>query len=1062
MRYVLGLDIGIASVGWAVLNLDGKRVEDLGVRAFNAAEDPKTRAPLAEPRRIARCARRRLCRRAGRLRRAKDLFVHYGLMHEQDRATAFETAQDKPSPWELRVKGLDKALTGEEFARALFHIVKRRGFKSNRKKAKAAEDGKMLSGIGGNRQLMEQHGYRTAGEMFSRDDKFAERKRNSTDSYDNTVDRETLKDEISTLFDRQRALGSRYASPEFESAFLDVFAWQKPFASGDDILRLIGRCTFEPGELRAAKHSYHAERSSLLQKINSLSYTRNGDRLPLTEEERAKVVELLYSKSKVIYAQVRKALALPDDARFTGLTYLRRPAKDADLEESLDCEKTTFFPLVGYHALRAPCEPAGVWEQVRSDPDLMDDLAYALTFYKTDEDMMVYLRERGVAEAVIEAVLKCDGFTKTANLSIKAAKKILPYLEQGFLYSDACAKAGYDHSRPAGSEKLTKLPVNPSDLTTNPVVRRSLAQARKVVNAVINRYGSPYRIHIELARDMGKGLEKRKEIEARQKENRAESERLKEHFQELFGRVPSGTDLLKWRLYSEQTGQCAYSLTPIQLERLFEPGYAEIDHVIPYSRSFDDGRSNKVLALATENQKKKNQIPYEIFGHDTTRWNEFEAWVRASVRDPRKRNNLLRMSFDQRQEEEWKKRSLSDTRYISTEFSQFVRENLKFADPNVQKPVVCVNGQITARARWLWGLEKSREENDLHHALDAAVVAAISDHQIKLITEHSKVEETGEKFIDPETGEIIERTSDHRPKLPFPWKKFRQEIEARLSDDPEAAIGQLELDSYQGAANLRPVIVSRMPIRKMTGAIHAETIRSLKKDGTSTVRKRLVELTKDDLDKLYAPETNEKLYDAIRQRMAEFDCDAKKAFAEPLRKPTNDGSDGPIVKSVKVWKIQNTGIPVRGGIADNDSIVRTDVFTKDGKYYLVPVYVAQVMSGKLPDRAIAAGKPESEWPVMDGYYAFLFSLYPYDMIRIKTRKEDFLGYYRSTHRNKGALTVCPCNDAKSEVTRDIRVKTAELIEKFEMGILGDYYPVRGEVRRGLENRGNLESGEAES
>ena len=46
MRYTLGLDIGIASVGWAIIDIDKNRIEDLGVRIFNKAENPKNGEPL--------------------------------------------------------------------------------------------------------------------------------------------------------------------------------------------------------------------------------------------------------------------------------------------------------------------------------------------------------------------------------------------------------------------------------------------------------------------------------------------------------------------------------------------------------------------------------------------------------------------------------------------------------------------------------------------------------------------------------------------------------------------------------------------------------------------------------------------------------------------------------------------------------------------------------------------------------------------------------------------------------------------------------------------------------
>ena len=70
-------------------------------------------------------------------------------------ATANQPTKPTPQdhPGRLRAAALDRRLTGEELARTLFHIVKHRGFKSNRKNAQDAEDGKMLAGIGSNKNI---------------------------------------------------------------------------------------------------------------------------------------------------------------------------------------------------------------------------------------------------------------------------------------------------------------------------------------------------------------------------------------------------------------------------------------------------------------------------------------------------------------------------------------------------------------------------------------------------------------------------------------------------------------------------------------------------------------------------------------------------------------------------------------------------------------------------------------------------------------------------------------------------------------------------------------------
>ena len=80
MRYTLGLDIGIASVGWCVVEEGEKpRIVDLGVRTFPVAEHPKDGSSLALPRRMARGIRRRLHRRRKRLDDIQLLCVEHGL-----------------------------------------------------------------------------------------------------------------------------------------------------------------------------------------------------------------------------------------------------------------------------------------------------------------------------------------------------------------------------------------------------------------------------------------------------------------------------------------------------------------------------------------------------------------------------------------------------------------------------------------------------------------------------------------------------------------------------------------------------------------------------------------------------------------------------------------------------------------------------------------------------------------------------------------------------------------------------------------------------------------------
>ncbi len=1110
MAYVLGLDIGSTSVGWAVINLDKHRIEDLNAHCFNAAEIPKTREPLAKPRREARSARRRVDRKRGRLRRAREMFVRYGLIGEgrPDEMFSEHPSAPAPDPWSLRAEGLDRELSGEEFSRALYHIAKHRGFKSNAKHEQPREDRekkqeakKMLDGTAGMRRMLSECGKRTVGEMMYCHESFRDRKRNRAGDYSHTTERTMLADEVRKIFQAQREHGNVNASCQFEEEFLaEAFNWQKPFASGDDIIKRVGTCTFETEEKRAPRASWTAERFNLLCKINNLRI----DGQPLSEDQRRSIEEMAYEPREVTYRQIRKRLNMPDEARFGGCSLNYGTTRRGKPVDPMDCEKSRFFSLSAYQKLKDALSPTGCWDAVKDNEDLLNDLAFVLTFYKNENEIRSQLTSRSVAPAIVEVLCGQDApsFTGVGKMSIRAMRHVIPHLEKGLRYDEACEAAGYCHYDTGG--KLIE-----PDRITNPVVFRALTRARKVVNNVVALYGPPTYVNIELARDIGKSAEERDKIDQMNRENERARKDDEAHFREFFaGAEFNWENRTRWRLYHEQASQCPYCQQGLDLERLLEPGYVEIDHILPRSQSLDNRMSNLILVHCNENRDKGNRIPHEYLVGNPRRLAAFEAWVETTYKHNRyKRLNLLRESFDPRQQEECRQHHLNDTRYAAKFFADFLRHNLEFADPGVKQPVRCLAGGITATARGLWGLGRTRQEkadlaDDLHHALDAAVIAALTPARIKFITDYWQARETGRvtEVVDEETGEVYEVFRDKPFAFPPPWKAFRKELLAWLSDNPPKEIRDLGLPSYDDMPKaldrlknrVAPrVLVSRMPRRKIRGAIHADTIRSAKRlqDGISIARVALTSLELADIPNLYDWEHNQKLYQriqeemeaaagAIRERMAgrsdkEIKTALKKVGQEafgspdkPLRKPmdkerTKDNREASIVRRVKVCKPQKGGVKVRKGIADNtnESAVRVDVFHGADGYYLVPVYVSHVMEKRLPDRAMLAHKPESIWPMMDDSYEFLFSLYQYDMVRIVARGTDFLGYYRGPHRDNGALVVCPANNAK--VTSGVCVKTAKLLEKYEMGVLGDYHLVGREVRRGLADDSDLEAGEVE-
>ena len=1060
MKYVLGLDVGITSVGWCIVE-EEKRLVDLGVRIFPRAEEPKTGEALAAARRVARGARRRIARRQERLQKIRNLFVKYGVGSQAEieqflftnvvNCSCTERNCECNSPYKFRTQGLERQLEKYEWLKALYNVAVRRGFKSNRKSEgkENKEVGLLLSGIQENRQLLQAKNYRSVGEMLYKDEKFQECKRNRAGSYSHTIERKLLEDELKLLFQKQREFGNKYAATELEKEFIEIFNRQKHYAEGEQIIKLVGFCTFENSkngkqdELRAPKNSYSAQMFALLTKLVNLRINNYGESRPLSVAEIKKLQSFALTHSKVTYKQARKELALEEHMTFNGLSYKN---------EQKDPESKTLVELKTYHTLQKALEHAvgkTVWLNLSQDVDKLDAIAEGLTYYKTDESITKYLTDKGVEQPIIEAVLPLS-FDKVIHLSLVALRKLLPLLEQGKLYNEACDVVGYNHYRPTQALRERFLPVL-SDEITNPVVRRALSQTRKVINTIIRTYGSPYKVNIELARDLSRSFRERYEIRKGQDEFQREKERAAERFQDLTGRAAKANDILKFRLWEEQKGFCPYSGRAIEINKLAKDGnYTQVDHIIPYSRCFDDSYNNKVLVLAGANQAKGNKTPYEFFGQEETRWHSFTVWVAQNIRRGSKKRNLLFVGA-QEDLEKMKARNLSDTRYISRFLTSFIQDNLLFHAESGKQPVTTINGQMTAFLRHVWGLNKERAASDLHHAMDAAVVAAATNSFVQKVANHSKKGELrniplgDSRYADPETGEIVtsQYQSRHDEKhFPQPWPSFRDELKDMLTAMAQEGLWQKsEVDERQ--AN----IVSRMSNRKATGALHQETIRSkevLVRDdevleGTA-IKVPLAKVKLKDLENMVGKERDTKLYKALKERLQAFDDKPEKAFLEPFYKPTNDDSQGPLVRSIKVFSKGTAGVEVRGGLADNDRMVRVDVYYKDKKYYLVPIYTIDIALKKVKDRAIAAYKPEEEWTKIDKSYEFLFSLYQYDLVEVDTGKELIFGYYIGSDRATGAISVV-CHDknkawGKDGVKKSIGVKTAKSLRKFTVDVLG--------------------------
>lgn len=1029
--YRIGLDVGIKSVGWCAMecNQNGEptQIKALNARIFNSAEHPKTGESLALPRRTARGQRRRTRRKSSRLQSIRNLFLSNGIdifVETANGALLKEEYRDM-DVLQKRVDALDKLVTQEEFARVLYSLARHRGFKSNKKAgAKSGEDGKLLAAISANESKMQQNGLRTVGEMLLKE--CANKGmaiHNKGGDYSLCISRNSLEAEINLLFAKQKEYGNPFATDENREKYLGYFSKQRTFDEGPGVGSQysggheVRKCQFYKTLTCAAKGTFSNELSTAYQKLNNLSVLIDGERRTLTADEKQAVLSLAENKGDVTFKEVRKALgyAKNDEMRFCSLNYSVRPKKDASEKETdiFKCENAKFVSLKNSSAIRKVL-PA----ELKNDFELVDEIAEICTKY-TNETLLkdaVFASEIIAGRLDEETVnqLLCLDMKGYGHLSLKALRDILPYLAQGDVYSVACEKAGHNHSS-AQRSKTKYLGKNPEvreilEDVTSPVVKRALSQTIKVLDALIRQYGSPCAVNVELARDMSQDFEDRRKEERENKERERINDAVRESIV-AAGAVPNATNVLKRKLYDEQDGKCAYSATPLETDRLFEDGYVEIDHVIPYSRCFNDSFNNKVLVLKSENQNKRNCTPYEYFVREGRDWDAFVARVKATYqkRNGKKMELLLKKSVN---EEEWKNRAINDTRYASRLIANVLRDHLLF-DQNAKgkKRVLTVKGGITAYLRRFWGIQKIRSDGDKHHAVDAAVIACFTDKLGHTLERYNQIKECG-KTSDGrytlEDGEVV--SSDYYDKnskliLPYPYKNFREELVARTEDNPEAMEAALRKigmsESY--VANATPFVVSRMSDRKAKGVIHEATLWSSKyvenehstlHNGESILvgRKSIQDLKLNEdgeISGYFNPDGDRALYEAIKKRLQEHDGNGKKAFAVPLRKPCRSG-EGNVVRKVKIFQKYYGGGVTLGknkAIAANGAMIRVDVYSKDGKYYGVPVYTSDLYKGELPKKAATAKKSKKDWRVIDDSYVFEASLHRSDLLRITNDKE---------------------------------------------------------------------------
>lgn len=887
-KKILGLDLGTSSVGWALIEMDEEngdgKVAGIGSRIFEPPVEAKTEEPKNLKRRAKRSMRRLLARRAMRRDTLVRRLVKAGLLPANPRER--DALMNGENPYRLRALGLDAPLTLYQFGRALFHIDERRGFLSNKKspkgKDKKKESGEILKEISTLGDEIATSGARTLGEYLYRLQRQAEKKCETVPLRRRHTSRKMYETEFEALWNAQQKHRPALTD-ELKKLIRDTIFFQRPLRMQKG---LVGLCTFfqwraknpkdgkefTTGKKRCMRAHPLYQRFRMLQDVNSMRI--NGE--CLTPDDRKLLIAKLEKYKELKWEQVRKALSLDE----RDLINLERESKKLKGLQTIQLLEK----IVGKN----------VWAEL--DEIKREGIFEAITTVDDDEENPVRVislltGKFGLSREMAEKLANLGLEESYAPLSLKAIRLILPHMESGKVYMAKTEKEGAlnaavkqlkdkktisvseRHFIAAASKMLgvadihtgkPKLPSAP--LIRNPVVQRALNETRRVVNAIIAKHGVPDEIQVELARDLKLSRERKTDLIKEQNAAGKERDEARKFFEERE-RQASGDDILKYRLRKECGGRCPYTGKTISDGLLLgDTGEVHIEHIIPFSRSFDDGFNNKTLCFADENRTKGNLTPWEAYGRDEQRWGEIMQNIQRLPNAKKNRFTMKELPQD------LPSRYLNDTRYMSRE----ARDYLRIICPTVR----ATKGGLTAKLRYFWGLNgilregeenpqnKKNREDHRHHAIDAAVIALTSIGALQRLSRANAIE-----------GRI------HADGFPPPWTNFRADV----------------------AEKARTMIVSHRPSRKITGALHEETnYGKTGKAGVFVYRVPVDRLTMPMLEKIRDPKVRE-----IIQRQVELHGDPKSAAEHCYLEP-HPGQKTPINK-VRILenKTENALLPIQ-------------------------------------------------------------------------------------------------------------------------------------------------------
>lgn len=745
---VLGLDLGSASIGWALIseekNSDSQesKIIDMGSRIipYDGTEGQDFAKGSGESKNSIRTRSRNIRRGYDRYQQRRAFLVDV-LVKNRMMPDEYLKTLPKMELWELRAKAVKEQITLKELGRIFLLLNQKRGYKSSRSDANLdKKDTEYVSIVKSRHQEIKELNL-TIGEHFYNRLKENEYFRIK----ENVFPREAYIEEFNTICALQKKHHPSLSDELVNQISNEIIYYQRPLKSQKGLVSI---CEFEGFCVKKDGKEYFtgpkvAHRSSplfqiakLWESINNLRVkTRDGDEMYIILDQKQSIYEHLDNNDKFSVKDLCKIINKREDEIIVDRKLFKTGLQGNTIKSIFRkiLQKEDYVKLCQLNINIVEDETKKVFLYSQKSGEILDkSISNCKVVNRSIEFEPLYrlwhtiysINDIGECEKALIQNFDLDRETasKLANIdfikmgygnkSAKSLRKIIPYLLDGYDYSEAMMYAGYNHSGSLTKDEnlsrilLDKLKLLPKNSLRQPVVEKILNQMINLVNEIIKEYGKPDEIRIELARELKQSKDERNETEKFINKRNRENEVIAKELEE-YGLRATRNNIIKWRLYNEinndekkLNAMCVYCGKQISLTEAIKGHEVDIEHIIPKSKLFDDSQSNKTLAHRHCNSTKGNLTAYDFMkGKSDVEFSTYIERVNLlfekDLISKSKRDKLL-MS-ESKIPDNFIDRQLRETQYISKKSKEILN--------TICHNVYCTSGSVTSVLRKLWGWE---------------------------------------------------------------------------------------------------------------------------------------------------------------------------------------------------------------------------------------------------------------------------------------------------------------------------------------------------------------------